>query len=315
MIRSGDIPQRIVLSRKGFDLSAGGYASPILAGEMISLPIPEHNLEYRAARGLKDCPERHLTYGELPATARARVTELVSQLTKGKIKASDCVHLDPDIRPALRNITNAKLPLTFGQDGGSQTELSKLQEGDLFLFFGWFREVEQANSGSFRFSRVGADVHAIWGWLQISEKLDLPSRLPRAKKIAGHHPHVLHYPDRKPTCLYVGGDALTFLPTYPGAGTFSKFRNELRFSDSQAGMSPRKRLRSKWRLPAFFRDIQVTHIPSLQIQGKWEENGESILGQAANHPGQEFVFNTKGHKEEVAEWLDGIFTGKRRQEI
>lgn len=49
---------KIILSRKGFDSSAGGVASPILpGGEMISLPIPETGdppaATYRDASGTR----------------------------------------------------------------------------------------------------------------------------------------------------------------------------------------------------------------------------------------------------------------------
>jgi len=314
MIKAEDIPRRIILSRKGFDSSWGGCASPILDSEMISLPIPEHSINDRESWGDRCCSEKHLTYRDLVTPQGKKVAELVDQLTKGKVRPSDCVHLDPDIRPELRDMKCGKMPLTFGQDSGSQTELKELNEGDLFLFFGWFRKAQKNLAGSFCYSDDGADIHSIWGWLQIAEKLDLPSKLSKAQEIASHHPHVSHYGNRKNNCLYIAGKALDFLAETEGAGVFSEFKDGLCLTDLEQKTNP-NRLRSNWRLPAFFRDIKVTHIPSLQIQGKWKENGESILGQAANHPGQEFVFNTKGHEEEVAKWLDGIFSGKRRREI
>jgi hypothetical protein len=231
-----------------------------------------------------------------------RVAELVHQLTHRNIRPSDCVHLDPDIRPELRSLECRELPLTFGQDSGSQTELKELIEGDLFLFFGWFRKAQEYPTGSFRFSDDGADIHSIWGWLQIAEKLDLQSKLSRAQKIASHHPHVSHHGKRKNNCLYVASDTLTFLPNRAGAGTFSKFHDGLSLSDMQSQLRPQKR--SYWRLPAFFKQMTVSRIPKIS---DWDRVGDSILGRAAYCPGQEFVFKTNGHKEEIAKWLDGIF--------
>jgi hypothetical protein len=302
VIRAELVPERIVLSRKGFDSAAGGCASPILDGEMISLPIPEHNSSRRVALGNGCCPEKHLTYHDLTSTQGKKVAELATQLTKRKIKATDCVHLDPDIRPELRAVNNRNLPLTFGQDSGSQTELKDLQEGDLFLFFGWFRDACEFSPGSFRFAADRPDVHAIWGWLQIAERLDLPSKLARAKEIAGHHPHVSYPADKNPNCLYVAGETLSFFPKYAGAGVFSKFHDGLPLSDRQ------ETRRSYWRLPAFFKNesMHVTHIPHLS-EWNLSDDRESILGRAAYCPGQEFVFETKGYKTEIAKWLDGIF--------
>jgi hypothetical protein len=309
MTKMMSVPKRIVLSRKGFDSSAGGCASPILNGEMISLPIPEHNSLSRTAQAAGKCPEKHLTYRDLEATQGKSVAKLVAQLTKGKIKPTDCVHLDPDIRPALRYTKDAQLPLTYGQDNGSQTELSDLRVGDLFLFFGWFRDICQFVPGSFRFATDGVDVHAIWGWLQIAERLDLPSNSSRAQAIASHHPHISHPANRNPNCLYVAGENLTFFQGYGGAGTFSKFHDGLRLSDKQTNLRSRKRLRSNWRLPAFFKTIHMTH----HSLSDWELVGEGILGRGGAYPGQEFVFKTEGHEKQVAEWLEGIFSRERQQ--
>jgi hypothetical protein len=202
------------------------------------------------------------------------------------------------------------LPLTFGQDSGSQTELKDLREGDLFLFFGWFRKADEFSTGYFRFAANGPDVHAIWGWLQIAERLDLPAKLSRAQEIANHHPHVSYAAKRNPNCLYVGRKNLTFLPNYAGAGTFPKFQDRLRLSDSQMDLRPRKRLRSRWRLPAFFKNVQMTH----HHLSDWELTGESILGSGGAYPGQEFIFKTEGHEKDVAAWLESIFSGDWRED-
>lgn len=309
MTRVVGVPHRVVLSRKGFDSSWGGCASPILDGEMISLPIPEHNSGFRATQGLGVCSEKHQTYHGLATSQGKKIVELVNQLAKGKIKRSDCVHLDPDIRRELREPRYADLPLTYGQDSGPQTELRDLQEGDLFLFFGWFRTIREISPGIFRWAKEGPDIHAIWGWLQIAERLDLPNKLSRAQELAGHHPHVSHHLGRTPNCLYVGRETLAFLPNYPGAGTFSEFHDELRLSAMQTNLRLRRRLRSNWKLPAFFKDIHLTH----HNLSTWLPADKSILGKGGAYPGQEFIFETKGYENEVAEWLGGLFIGGRRQ--
>ncbi len=309
MIRKGDVPNRIILSRKGFDSSWGGCPSPILGREMISLPIPEHSRKERASQGINACPKNHLTYRDLTSRQGRRVTGLIQQLSGGKINEADCVHLDPDIRPELRDSKDRKRPLTFGQSGGAQTELREIAAGALFLFFGWFRKANEPVPGAFRFAKDGANLHAIWGWLQIEERLDLPQELSRGQKIAAHHPHISHPSGRSPNCLYVAGNALTFLPQYAGAGAFSRFHDGLCLTDVRIDRNPRK-LCSYWKLPAFLKEKNVSHIPKIS---EWDRDGDSILGQAANHPGQEFIFKTKGNEKEVAKWLDGIFGGKQMQ--
>jgi hypothetical protein len=124
------MPRHIVLSRKGFDSKFGGCPSPIFAGgRMASLPIPE--------KGMKPKYRDLVGPGEL-----ADFGELVEQLGNGA-KASDGVHLDPDVRRELhRNPGRPWRPL-FGQTGAAERHLGTQKVGadDLFLFFGWFRRV------------------------------------------------------------------------------------------------------------------------------------------------------------------------------
>lgn len=310
MIIVEKVPRRIVLSRKGFDSSAGGCASPIVDGVMISLPIPEHNQVTRASRLGAECEDRHLTYREMKSSQGKKISSYISQLTGGKIRPSDCVHLDPDIRPALRNPESVAWPLTFGQNGGSQTELVGLSEGDLFLFFGWFREAYESGE-EIRFTKHTADIHAIWGWLHIGQKLHLPNDLVKANKLAPHHPHVSHHLGRVPNCLYVASQSLTFLPGCPGAGAFPLFHDGLRLSDKQSKSRPRKQLRSHWSLPAFFKNIGMTHHPGLP---EWTTEGDRICGKGGAYPGQEFVFETRGYESEVAGWLTSIFRKQARKD-
>ena len=55
--------------------------------------------------------------------------------------------MDPDIRKGIRLREPSSWKPAFGQIGASQGLLSnaKVEVGDLFLFFGWFRRIEQHN--------------------------------------------------------------------------------------------------------------------------------------------------------------------------
>lgn len=299
MIRAELVPNRIVLSRKGFDSSFGGCASPIIDGRMVSLPIPEFNPE-----------KSQLCFGELRKRQGAEIADLASQLSKGRIKDADLLHLDPDLRVELRDEQHAHFPFSFGQSGSSQSELRDITTGDLFLFFGWFREADK-RAGQYEFCRKSPDIFAIWGWLQVEERLELPEKLTRAQTIAPHHPHVAHCVEKN-NCLYVGMRSLSFLADSHGAGVFTTLTDDRCLSDKQMDLPPRKRLRTNWRLPAFFKNMHMTHIPHLS-EWKFSDDCESILGTAANYPGQEFIFETKGRENDVAQWLEDIFNGKQRQ--
>ena len=70
-----------------------------------------------------------------------------------KIHANTACHFDP--------LLNLDIGL-FGQAGMAQRELDNLGvgEGDLFLFFGWFRDFH---------SQKKTDYHHIFGWFQVDQ--------------------------------------------------------------------------------------------------------------------------------------------------
>jgi hypothetical protein len=129
---------RIVFSRKGFDGTAGGCPSPILAGRPVSLPIPTSR-------------RSHTRFAELG------LGELVERLTRGRIPGSALCPADPDL---LRG--------AFGQTGAAQSHLERsgVGEGDVFLFFGLFRELDPTASKP-RFDPRERPHHRLFGWLAI----------------------------------------------------------------------------------------------------------------------------------------------------
>ena len=97
--------QRLILSRKGFDSSAGGVPSPIFPdGRIISLPIPDRrtNLRY------KDIDVWSYNLGTI-----------VDDLTRGKVRPDWNLHLDPDLNPN-HLIRHEDWRPTFGQVGAAQ---------------------------------------------------------------------------------------------------------------------------------------------------------------------------------------------------
>ena len=148
-------PRKLILSRKGFDSSAGGYPSPIFPNDTIySLPIPG------------DDEEMSIRYEKL-RLGPINMGQVVEDLSGGEIQAYDLAGLDPDIRGHALPREEGWRGI-FGQTGGSQTHLENqgVGPGDLFLFFGLFRQVEKSRNG-WRFVRGAPRQHIIWGWLQI----------------------------------------------------------------------------------------------------------------------------------------------------
>ena len=194
---------KIILSRKGFDSSFGGVPSLIRDdGRMISAPIPEMDGKgqfYDTGTRYDDL--RDFT---LPAGC--------------KYKPGVFCHLDPDIRPELHKQLPPGWKPILGQCGAAARHLENhgVAEGDLFLFWGWFRKADEPRSRSF---------HAVWGYMQVA------GIVKDSRKIRKYswHPHSRECycgKDSSPketNTLYVGADTLSGIPEaegLPGYGTF-----------------------------------------------------------------------------------------------
>ncbi len=226
---------KVIISRKGFDLTSGGVASAIIPdGRLVPFPIPSS--------------------GDPSAYADVRVNgvaigELVEDLTHGKISRIDRCHLDPDIDKGSLPRKPGWQP-GFGQDSAFQEHLRKqrVTEGDLFLFFGWYRQVENTPNG-WRYARRSPDLHVLYGWLLVGQVIHLDrGERPSPVDAFLQHPH-LHYSgtryDSRNT-LYVATDRWQIGNIdAPGAGLFSRLTdNRILTNRSQAN-------RSEWRLPVW----------------------------------------------------------------
>ncbi|HLX05396.1 MAG TPA: hypothetical protein VKR28_07665, partial [Candidatus Binatus sp.] len=144
---------KLILSRKGFDSANGGCPSPILDGRLCSLPIPDAGAP--------------TTYADIATFRGSPVARVVEDLTRGRIRQSDGAHLDPDLRRDSIARARGWRPI-FGQAAAAQSHLARHEVGcgDLFLFFGCFRQAEKVG-GEFRFVRDAPKLHVIFGWLQV----------------------------------------------------------------------------------------------------------------------------------------------------
>lgn len=257
---------KIILSRKGFDSENGGIPNPILPdGTLLSLPIPSKTDETKFA---------DLYYGDV------NYYEIIQSLKPNtKIKESYTCHLDPDIRRSVINRPNGWQP-AFGQEGASLRHLQKqgVGVGDLFLFFGWFRQTELID-GKLSYVKGAPDLHIIYGYLQVGSIIESPNDAPQW---LNQHPHIKTDRWEQPNAIYIASPSLTLCPELPGAGC-------LQYSDrlilTKQGCS-----RRVWALPDFFRNIPITYNAN-----SWQED---CFVSAAK--GQEFVFNAN---DEVIGWI------------
>ncbi|MBU6296882.1 MAG: hypothetical protein KGJ79_04965 [Alphaproteobacteria bacterium] len=281
---------KVILSRKGFDSANGGVASPILpGGTLVPLPIP-------AARDPR-------TYGEVAVNGVA-VGPLVEQLTGGRYKRTSRCHLDPDLdSEAVPRIAGWRP--AFGQINSAQSHLARhaICKGDLFLFFGWFREAEQID-GRWRFVREAPNLHVIYGWMEVDEVINLAASR-RSDLLApfADHPH-LHGRSDPSNTLYLASERL-HLPRLDrqGGGMFREISGPRVLTDT------RQSKRSTWRLPQWLHPDFGTTLSYNETPGRWQLDGtECTLSSAAR--GQEFVLAT-ANREATEAWLGDVFGAQK----
>lgn len=265
---------KIILSRKGFDSQYGKQASPILPdGSLISMPIPsDDEIEYKSVmwEGMSYCDIIH----------SLKPKSVISKL-------SHC-HLDPDLRKESIHRQTGWLP-SFGQTGSSLTELRDygITSGDLFLFFGWFKETEIRN-GRLQYKHKAKDLHVIYGYMQIGSIIESSKDIPFWLQ---YHPHanMMKYKDawnRGQNAIYVSRERLSFAQMLAGSGAF---RYDKRYVLTKDGYS-----RSRWEFPSSMKGIPISHNPN-----GWKEN---YFQSAAR--GQEFIMDATPA---VTDWVYYLF--------
>lgn len=260
---------KIILSRKGFDSGYGKIPSPIMPdGTLLSLPIPsKHEVIQFEQLYYKD----------------KSYADIISELKNKRYSNKKC-HLDPDIRKDIIARSDKWKP-AFGQENASLTHLFNQGVGinDLFLFFGWFRKVEEVN-GKYQYVKGSSDKHIIYGYLQVGKILRFPTK--EQYSWLDSHPHL----DRNSTnnAIFVAKETLSWNENLNGADCL-KYKPELVLTKD--GFS-----RSRWNLPDFFKDAEISY----HSKKSWREN----YFQSASK-GQEFVINS-GQKNKIENWAKDL---------
>jgi len=259
---------KVVLSRKGFDSSYGGQASPILPdGTLLSLPIPSKN--------------DNVLYTDLFYEGKSYF-EIIKELkVNTKINEKSPCHLDPDIYEQIFPRNKGWKGL-FGQSGSAQGHLknNEIGIGDIFLFFGWFKETELKNN-RLQYKKGSPDLHVIYGYLEIGSTY---TKRPLAEKIK-YHPHAEYF-NRKNNCIYEASDKLSFKKELFGYGTFKYNENLVLTKEGET--------RSHWDLPEFFKEVNISYHSEKSFKEEYFDSAKR---------GQEFVIDSN---EKVIEWAKKI---------
>ncbi len=259
---------KVILSRKGFDSEYGGQPSPILPDRtLLSLPIPE----IKDKQQFRTIHHNGKSYFEIIKELKPRT----------RIQQEDSCHLDPDLR---KNLLERKPEWKglFGQSGSAAGHLknNNVGVGDIFLFFGWFREAEIRN-GYYQYKEKAPDIHVIFGYLEIGAKYEEALNLP---DYAANHPHTYYFNQTNNT-IYEATKTLSFNSKLPGWGCL-KYSKDVQLSKDG-------KLKSHWNLPEYFREVQITYHPDAFKEDYFQ----------SAYKGQEFII-TENSK--ITKWAKNI---------
>lgn len=273
---------KLILSRKGFDSQSGGMPNPILPdGTLLSLPIPSKHGETKYS----DITYNGKSYYDI-------IKELNLNIAEDLDNRYGCrCHVDPDlINRYIESPVNWSP--AFGQQGASQKHLNeRVSEGDIFLFYGWFRQTIEQN-GKLRFVNKREDEtldkHIIYGYMQIgkviTEQKEIQERFP-------YHPRALEVYSQN-NALYLPSDTLSLDTSKNGCGILKN-----------AGIRQLTKVghkRSEWDLPECFEGVEITYHKSKSYG--WV--GENDYFKAA-YRGQEFVVE-EDMSDDMKEWVKKV---------
>lgn len=283
---------KLIISRKGFDSSAGGCPNPILPnGELLPLPIPdvESPIKYR-----------DISYKEL------KFARLVKDLTQGRVLPAHGAHLDPDLLTDSLARDKRWMPV-LGQAGAAQGHLLKqgVDAGDLFLFFGLFREIEK-HGRYWRFSPASKPKHVLWGWLQVGAVINANEVLEQGYHWLKYHPHLFGQRGKN-NCIYVAADRLQLSQCNTGqcgAGVFKQFQLNYQLTmlaEFQHGTYKP----SLWQLPAWFYPGERVPLTFHHNLSRWNLTAPDRCTLQCAARGQEFVLDTEYYPEAIP-WLQSL---------
>lgn len=260
---------KIVFSRKGWDSAAGGRPSPILDGCPISLPIPGGPGEPRRFGDLKACtPRRSYPMGDILRDIGSNVRE------------THPVHDDPKF---FENPLDpfALCQVAFGQASAAQAHLENRQvgPGDIFLFFGLFRDYGQGRTPDHR------PHHRIFAMMRVEKMIRLGENPDpdywKSLRLPATHSHIHRRRQKSNNSLWLG----------PGRRA-RWARDELRLTAPHAPPSC-------WRAPDWLARSGLSYHAN---SARWHDGHLDLVSR-----GQEFVTDVDpASNPEAMSWLAGV---------
>ena len=258
---------------------------------MLSLPIPDALSNIRYNDITAPCSEPNIK----------TLADIVTDISRGKIKRTTKAHLDPDLSWGSLKREPHWRPI-LGQKGAAQKHLENqgITTGDIFLFFGLFRETVLKNK-KYHWKQGSAPKHVIWGWLEVDAVLPVTSKTAEENPWLVYHCHFNHKTAKNNT-LYVAKKFISLsnkASKIPGAGCFSKFNYKLQLTQENS-IKTTDWLLPNWCFPKGDRYPLTYH----KNKTRWQHSPSGTQLSAVSR-GQEFVMDTI-HFPESIPWLKNL---------
>ena len=273
--------RKVILSRKGFDGTTGGKPSPIIDGKFVSLPIP------RADSGV--------FYKNLIFSNTESYLKVMKDLG---IKFYSEAHLDPDLQKSIIEERPENWRGLFGQSGNSQGTLHNrnVGNGDIFLFFGWFKEAKKINS-VWKYCKNAPDIHAIFGYLEVDKVFDIRAGEP-VPEWTKYQPHIKGRKEygKQRNSVYMATPTFSTISNKSGWGCF-KYDDQLVLTKSG------EKSKSIWELSPCFQNEQDNFTHSIKT---WNVTDNGWIEMQTSGRGDQEMFISSSP--EVVAWAENLIT-------
>ncbi|MBQ6270006.1 MAG: hypothetical protein IJK61_07815 [Bacteroidetes bacterium] len=293
---------KVILSRKGFDSSNGGFPSLILPEKdkdgfrkMISLPIPccSKCCNYEKCKSYKYSNDTRL-YNMMSnlynGKGKKRNTIKIKKNNKivDEILLSEATHCHLD--PCLGNYSIKELEKVgiFGQHGRAATELKDVRKDDIFIFFGLFNDVAVKDDKYIIKNKENGGRHVMFGYLQAGKIIDNNKYYIEYEK----HPHFCCCKIKNNNIIYIARKRLKIDSKELDVAGYGMFKY-----DSKLDLTQQKPDKTYWNSTRWSCDNLPTCLKDLIVPRLKYECKDNYFQSAPM--GQEFVIEDN---KEVEKW-------------
>ncbi|MGR7910120.1 Nmad3 family putative nucleotide modification protein [Lysinibacillus capsici] len=207
-------------------------------------------------------------------------------------------HLDPDLQKSIKKERPENWRGLFGQSGTSQGTLynRNVGKGDIFLFFGWFKKAEKKN-GVWKYCATAPNVHAIFGYLEVDEVLDIKGgdSVPSWTK---YHPHISKKREygKKRNTVYIATRNFSTDIERPGWGTFI-------YDEKLILTKPNSTSKSFWEIAPCFKGERNQFTHNIKI---WNELSNGRIEMQTYGRGDQEIYISSNP--EVVSWAEDLIS-------